>query len=102
MHQSTSRVLASTLGVYVQPCNPDTNDVMLSLIHCSKLTLPVVSVATGVFAQSVNSSLVASQFASINALPEGQVEASSVTFVAFTTIVMPGAAIDTQVKPLTG
>lgn len=90
MHQCTSLVLASTLGVCMKSYNPDTNNV--------KLTLPVVSDLTGVFAQSVNSSLVASQFATINALAEGQVEASSVTFVAYTTIVMPGAAIDTEVS----
>ena len=66
--------------------------------HNFKLTLQIVSAPTGAFAQSVNSSLVASQFATINALPKGQVEASSITFVAFTTIVMPGAAIDTEVS----
>jgi len=56
---------------------------------------------TGAFAQSVDSNLdvVASQVATINALPESQVETTSITFVASTTIVMPGAAIDTEVSP---
>ena len=55
---------------------------------------------TGTFAQSVDSNLdlVASQVATINALPESQVETTSITFVASTTIVMLGAAIDTEVN----
>ncbi|KAL3156004.1 hypothetical protein ABBQ32_012993 [Trebouxia sp. C0010 RCD-2024] len=50
------------------------------------------------FAQSVDSNqdLVAIQMAAINALPESQVETTGIKFVASTTIVMPGAAIDTE------
>lgn len=57
---------------------------------------------TGAFAQSVDSNqdLVAIQMAAINALPESQVETTGIKFVASTTIVMPGAAIDTEVNPL--
>ena len=51
----------------------------------------------GAFAQSVNPALIASQFASINALSQSQVQATGVTYTASTTITMPGAAIDTMV-----
>lgn len=71
---------------------------MLGLVLHVQFTLRVVSNLTGAFAQSVNSSLVASQFATINALAEGQVDATGITFVAFTTIVLPGAAVDTEVS----
>jgi hypothetical protein len=51
----------------------------------------------GAFAQSVNPALIANQFASINALSQSQVQATDVTYAAFTTIVLPGAAIDNTV-----
>ena len=52
----------------------------------------------GAFAQSVNPALIANQFASINALSQSQVQATGVTYTASTTIIMPGAAIDTTVR----
>ena len=60
-------------------------------------TLTKLHVLTGAFAQSVDTSLVATQFADINALAASQVQATGVIYVAFTTVAIFAASIDTTV-----
>lgn len=59
-----------------------------------------MSALAGPFAESVDSSLIASQLATINALPQSQVETTNVTYVASTTVVMSGTTVDTAVSSL--
>lgn len=54
----------------------------------------------GSFAQSPNISLVIGAYTDVNSLPENAITAWSTTYLAMTTMTLPGAACDTEVHLL--